>query len=631
MLKNVANRDQDDICCLSQLSLSEKVRHNPSRFCPPQDGHSCCPQFVESLVSGVEVLTLSEPVITTLVIDWTSVPRCNTFPAPAHCPLYNANLTTNCMPPLSGNGVDTQIGGAYWHCPGPFVQPFDTKGPIGSTMGVFTVLIQVFAASNCAMIVLSNIPRRHSHSLALKWLAFLAERYVVSIPHAFSLVEGFPAGSESNSCLWLVVLTLQVLINIAEHPARRPSGLNTHVSPLLCSQTAYRHCQRTILYVLAVVAAGLVVPSNHPDLGKAPLITGSPWTIAYTTVTGSNAVRFASPFSYITDMMQPRYILMILFMLSALSAASADIWVASRYLFFLARRGHAPLVFGSLYKSDYKTPILPFEGRRSTGQLISEGSWAISPTDASPDMRALSLTGMIATEPLLPYTPTLSRPSHTRTASSLSGGVFGSPASPESTTALLQPHRKLSSLSGPVTLPAISLMTPAPPDEHGVRPSALTAPTSTAVVLTTPPRSRPPTGQSVSSAISQPLTVRTTTTRPNTGQSAATTSTDPNCVVDGSAGKIPPSAHSLELSPSAPTLRRGPRLRRAHRIAPLPPPDVVVPWIGVLFGGAIALLVFMAPESDSDKKVKKVRLLQLLEKRVTNVASRYRPFLSSRR
>jgi len=404
----------------------------------------------------------------------------------------------------------------------------------------------------------------------------------------------------------------------AEHPASHPSGLDTHVSPLLYSQTAYRHHQRTVLYVLAVVAAGLVVPSNHPDLGKAPLITGSPWTIAYTTATGSNAVCFtSSPLSHTTDMMQPRYILMVLFMLSALSAASADIWVASRYLFFLARRGHAPLVFGSLYKSDYKTPILPFEGRRSTRQLNSEGS-PISPTDASPEMRSLGLTGMLASEPLLPYTPTPPRPSHTRATSSLSGGFPGSSASPESTTALLQPHRKLPSLSGPVTLPAISLMTPAPPDEHGVRPSALTAPTSTAVVLTTPPRSRPPTGQSVSSAISQPLTARTTTTRPNTGQSAATTSTDPNSVVDGSAGKSPSSAHSLKLSPGVSTLRPGPRLRRAHTIAPLPPPDVVVPWVGVLFGGAIALLVFMAPEAQSDKKVKKVRLLQWCDKFIKN-------------
>jgi len=200
MLKKVANDGQDDICRLHQLPLSKEVRRDTHCFCPPQDGHPCCSQCVESLLSAFEILTLSDTVVTTLVIDWTSVPRCNTFPAPADCPLYNANLTTNCMPSLSGNGVDTQIGGAYWHCPGPFVQPFGTKGAGGSIMGVFTVLIQVCATSNCAISVLSNTSRRHSHSLVPKWLAFLVEKYVVSIPHAFSLSNCASPDPESNSC-----------------------------------------------------------------------------------------------------------------------------------------------------------------------------------------------------------------------------------------------------------------------------------------------------------------------------------------------------------------------------------------------------------------------------------------------
>lgn len=48
------------------------------------------------------------------------------------------------------------------------------------------------------------------------------------------------------------------------------------------------------------------------------------------------------------------------FLLSAWSAASADIYISSRYLYLLAKRSHAPKIFGILYlrKPDVQKPAL---------------------------------------------------------------------------------------------------------------------------------------------------------------------------------------------------------------------------------------------------------------------------------
>lgn len=51
--------------------------------------------------------------------------------------------------------------------------------------------------------------------------------------------------------------------------------------------------------------------------------------------------------NWLTCVLQLPQIVTALFLLSAWSAATADLYVSSRFLFFLAKRGHAPAIFGA--------------------------------------------------------------------------------------------------------------------------------------------------------------------------------------------------------------------------------------------------------------------------------------------
>jgi amino acid permease len=52
--------------------------------------------------------------------------------------------------------------------------------------------------------------------------------------------------------------------------------------------------------------------------------------------------------------------------MSAWSAAASDIYISSRFLFFLARRGHAPSFVGSLFRNRERDPekqiVVPWVG-----------------------------------------------------------------------------------------------------------------------------------------------------------------------------------------------------------------------------------------------------------------------------
>jgi len=104
-----------------------------------------------------------------------------------------------------------------------------------------------------------------------------------------------------------------------------------------------------ILYIAAAIVVGFIVPSNNPNLSSSSNsfsdpAHSSPWIVAM-NIAGYSA--------------GPR-ILISLFVLSAFSSSSAELYVASRYFFFLSRRGHAPWVFGSLYKSkSLRRDVLP--------------------------------------------------------------------------------------------------------------------------------------------------------------------------------------------------------------------------------------------------------------------------------
>jgi len=280
-------------------------------------------------------------------------------------------------------------------------------------------------------------------------------------------------------------------------------------------------------------------------------------------------------------------------MLSAVSAASPNVWVASRYLFFLARRGHAPSFFGSLYQSNPTTSILPFEGHPATYQPVNNGVIPVLQARNSHEELSIASPGMLVTGSSPPCTPPTPLQSVARASSSShTGESFASLVSSESATALLEPHRRIPSVTGPITLPAISLMGPVPLNEDCPRP--LTSSSTATAVLATPSLFRPPTRQSVSTAVSQSLTTVTTTTRSSTGPCAATASAD---------------SLAAERLNSSNATRPGsePRMNRSHEIKHSSSSEVVVPWVGVLFGGVVGLLVFMVPEARNDNKVEAVR------------------------
>ncbi|KAF8320590.1 amino acid permease-domain-containing protein [Cantharellus anzutake] len=87
-----------------------------------------------------------------------------------------------------------------------------------------------------------------------------------------------------------------------------------------------------LFYVLSVIGAGLIVPYDHPDLQKSGTIS-SPFVIALRAA-GYKGLAAAVNVGFVT---------------SAWSAASSDIYISSRYLFFLARCNHAPRVCGKLF------------------------------------------------------------------------------------------------------------------------------------------------------------------------------------------------------------------------------------------------------------------------------------------
>lgn len=82
-------------------------------------------------------------------------------------------------------------------------------------------------------------------------------------------------------------------------------------------------------YVLGSLAVGVLVPYNQPELHKAKGANASPWVIAI-----QNAGVKGLP-----------SVINAVLVTSASSAANADLYNGSRYLFSLAQTGHAPKIF----------------------------------------------------------------------------------------------------------------------------------------------------------------------------------------------------------------------------------------------------------------------------------------------
>ncbi|KAG8934527.1 hypothetical protein FRC02_009739 [Tulasnella sp. 418] len=102
----------------------------------------------------------------------------------------------------------------------------------------------------------------------------------------------------------------------------------------------------TVLYLSAMFVAGILVPHNcgivlnrqctDPAKGDDAPWRGSPFLIALEMA--------GAKFTWV------RHFFVACFVISAASAASAGTFISSRYMYYMARTGHAPRFFGGVYR-----------------------------------------------------------------------------------------------------------------------------------------------------------------------------------------------------------------------------------------------------------------------------------------
>ncbi|KAI0671245.1 amino acid permease-domain-containing protein [Trametes maxima] len=91
----------------------------------------------------------------------------------------------------------------------------------------------------------------------------------------------------------------------------------------------------TLFYVCGIMCAGLLVPSTDPGLsGEDQTGRHSPFVIAFNR----------AGYKVLPDMVNA------CILVSAWSAAASDIYIGSRFLFYLARQGHAPSFLAHLFQ-----------------------------------------------------------------------------------------------------------------------------------------------------------------------------------------------------------------------------------------------------------------------------------------
>ncbi|THH31588.1 hypothetical protein EUX98_g2586 [Antrodiella citrinella] len=99
----------------------------------------------------------------------------------------------------------------------------------------------------------------------------------------------------------------------------------------------------TVFYVGSIFCAGLLVPASDPRLGLSDTekdVRSSPFVIAL-DIAGIKGLP---------------HIINAAVLLSAWSAAASDVYISSRFLFFLARCHHAPQFLASLIRYPYRRP-----------------------------------------------------------------------------------------------------------------------------------------------------------------------------------------------------------------------------------------------------------------------------------
>ncbi|KAI0629930.1 amino acid permease-domain-containing protein [Trametes polyzona] len=98
----------------------------------------------------------------------------------------------------------------------------------------------------------------------------------------------------------------------------------------------------TLFYLGGVLCAGLLVPSTDPGLlGDDKTGRHSPFVIAFNR----------AKIKVLPDLVNASILI------SAWSAAASDIYISSRFLFFLARQGHAPSFLAHLFRLNRSQPV----------------------------------------------------------------------------------------------------------------------------------------------------------------------------------------------------------------------------------------------------------------------------------
>ncbi|KAI0350171.1 hypothetical protein OH77DRAFT_1431318 [Trametes cingulata] len=114
----------------------------------------------------------------------------------------------------------------------------------------------------------------------------------------------------------------------------------------------------TLFYLGGMLCAGLLVPATDPAL-SADDGTGrhSPFVIAFTR----------AKYKVLPDLVNASILV------SAWSAAASDIYISSRFLFFLARQGHAPSFLAHLFRLK-ETGVVEMHGSEGSGTEGSEAN-----------------------------------------------------------------------------------------------------------------------------------------------------------------------------------------------------------------------------------------------------------------
>ncbi|KAG9011071.1 hypothetical protein FRB90_007505 [Tulasnella sp. 427] len=173
----------------------------------------------------------------------------------------------------------------------------------------------------------------------------------------------------------------------------------------------------TILYLVTVLVAGTLVPREVLKQQIDHLIPEDPSSAQ------NNAPWASSPFLTAFQGAGSKYnwlanICVVCFITSAASAASAEVFISARYLYFLAKAGHAPAILGAVWPapkarqteddSDGDAAVVPWAGVLATVGFASLSWLRVRPGDDSMselEKVFVQIEGMALSACLLVYYP----------------------------------------------------------------------------------------------------------------------------------------------------------------------------------------------------------------------------------